>query len=76
MVNPSQAPSCRVDLFDALTSNEELDTALSEFSAVVYERTHALLLEHFFERPLVVEIILTGQSLVIIDLCVWINHCA
>jgi len=74
MVNPSRVPSCRVDRFDAITSNEELEIALCEFSAVVCEKTHVLLLEGFFERPLVVEIILTGQSLVIIYLPVWINH--
>jgi len=67
---PSQAPSFRIDLFDAITSNEELEIALCEFSAVFCEQTHVLLLEHFFERPLAVEIILTGQSLVIINLCV------
>ena len=60
MVNPSQVPSCRMDLFDAITSDEELEIALCEFSAVVCEQTHVLLLEHFFERPFVVEIILTG----------------
>jgi hypothetical protein len=52
----------RSDLFDNVTSDEELNNALYELSGVLCQKLHVAILEHFFEKGIAVEVMLSGLS--------------